>query len=100
MMNAIHARLAVLALTLGMAATAAAAPDFNGTWVLNNSKGKNLGMVAAVKETVVIRQTAEQFTVDFSSTFMGSTTKRQVSYDLGGKPVTRIGGRHASFFVG
>jgi len=91
MMNAIHARLAVLALMLGMAATAAAAPDFNGTWVLNNSKGKNLGMVAAVKETVVIRQTAEQFTVDFSSTFMGSTTKRQVSYDLGGKPVTNEG---------
>jgi hypothetical protein len=77
----------------GMAAVAIAQspPDFTGTWVLNNDKGKNLGMVAAVKETVVIRQTAEKLTADFTSTFMLNTTERQVNYDLGGTPVTNEG---------
>ena len=74
-----------LGLTLGLPALAA--PDFSGTWVLNNDKGENLGMVKAVKETVVIKQTADKVTLDFASTFMGSTTKRQVNFDVKGKGV-------------
>ncbi len=83
-------RLAVLGAGLALAALAAAgaSPDFSGTWVLNNQKGKNLGMVAAVKETAVIAQTAARLTIDFSSTFMEDTTQRQVSYDLSGQPVS------------
>ena len=33
-------------------AGAAGAPDFSGHWELNNAKGKNLGMMAAVQQTV------------------------------------------------
>lgn len=86
-MNAKTSRLLALCAALALSAVAQAAPDFSGTWVLNNKAGKNLGMVAAVKETVVITQTADKFTADFSSTFMGNTTERQVNYDLGGAPV-------------
>ena len=83
-------RLAVLGAGLALAALAAAgaSPDFSGTWVLNNQKGKNLGMVAAVKETAVIAQTAARLTIDFTATFMEDTTQRQVSYDLTGQPVS------------
>lgn len=86
-MNAKTSRLLMLGAALAMSAVAQAVPDFSGTWVLNNKAGKNLGMVAAVKETVVITQTADKFTADFSSTFMENTTERQVTYDLGGAPV-------------
>ena len=86
-------RFVSLGAALGMAMLAFAGPnpDFSGTWQLNNSKGKNLGMVAAVKETVVIKQAADKFTADISSTFMTDTTKRQVNYDLTGKPVPNEG---------
>jgi hypothetical protein len=79
------------ALLVVASAVSAAAPDFSGTWVLNNKKGKNLGMVSAVDETVVIRQTPAQFVADFSSTFMLSTSKRRVTYDLAGKSVQNEG---------
>lgn len=83
------ATVVTLLTALGMAATALAqaTPDFSGTWVLDNSRGKNLGMVAEVDETVVIGQTATKLTLDFTSTFMGDTSKRQVVYDLTGAPV-------------
>jgi hypothetical protein len=81
----------VVATLLGAAALAQSPPDFSGTWVLNTDKGENLGMVKAVDETVVIRQTPDKFTVDFSSTFMMKNTKRQVNYDLAGKSVPNEG---------
>ncbi len=86
-------RLLAVTVTLGLWAgiSAAAPPDFSGVWTLNAKKGENLGMVAAIKETVTIAQTADSLTLDFSSAFMGSTTLRQVRYDLGGKPVTNEG---------
>lgn len=83
--------LATLALGLSLAAQAAAPPNFNGTWELNTDKGKNLGMMKAVSDTVVIRQTPDKMTLDFASTFMMKTTKRQVVYDLTGKPVPNEG---------
>ena len=86
------AGLATVLAALGIAITALAqsSPDFSGTWVLNNSKGKNLGMVSAVKETVVITQTPGELTLDFTSTFMEDTSKRQVNYDLTGEPVQNV----------
>lgn len=86
-----RSRLVALCVGLLVSAFAQAAPDFSGTWVLNTDKGKNLGMVAAVKETAVITQAPAKLTIDFSSTFMANTTRRQVSYDLAGKPVQNEG---------
>ncbi len=78
--------LGTLALAVGTAAYAQNTPDLDGTWELNTEKGENLGMVAALKETLIVTQTAEQLTLDFSDTFQGNTTTRQVNYDLSGKP--------------
>lgn len=84
-------RLFALCAALALATVARAAPDFSGTWVLNTDKGKNLGMVSAIKETVVIRQTPEKLVADHSSTFMLKTETRTVTYDLAGKPVPNEG---------
>lgn len=88
-----HARFlpALAAFALAAAAIAQSAPNFSGTWVLNNTKGKNLGMVAAVQETIVATQAADKLTLDIAATFNGNTTKRQVSYDLKGAPVQNEG---------
>lgn len=88
-----HAPLLALLALLASTGLAVAAdpPGFAGTWVLNTDKGENLGMVAAVKETVKIAQTPEKMTIDFSSVFMGKTTLRTVTYDLTGKPVPNEG---------
>jgi hypothetical protein len=82
--------LAAVALA-GAPALAQSPPDFSGTWELNTDKGRNLGMVKAVDETLVITQTPTKLTADFSSTFMLKTTKRQVVYDLTGKIVPNEG---------
>lgn len=84
--------LALLLLVAGLApALAAGPPDFSGTWVLNTAKGKNLGMVAAVKESVTIAQTPEKMTLDYVTVFMGKATPRTTIYDLAGKPVRNEG---------
>jgi hypothetical protein len=93
-MNTKRSLLPALTLTLTLtlitmiAVAAPGTPDFTGTWQLNTDRGENLGMVAAIKEKLVITQTAEKMDMDFESRFMGSTTRRKVSYDLTGKPVT------------
>ncbi len=89
-----HLRHAGAVAALWAALTVAAVagnPDFSGTWQLNTDKGENLGMVKAVNETVTIRQTAGEIVLDFTSKFMLQTTKRQVRYDLAGKPVPNEG---------
>lgn len=82
---------ALAGLLLSLSALAAGPTDFSGTWVLNTDKGQNLGMVKAVDETIVVKQTAEKLVIDFTSKFMMNTTRRQVSYDLAGKPVPNEG---------
>jgi hypothetical protein len=86
LMRTLLIALGTLALAVGTAAYAQNTPDLDGTWELNTEKGENLGMVAALKETLVISQTTEQITVDFTDVFQGNTTTRQVSYDLSGEP--------------
>ena len=86
-MNKLRMALMLIALGLAIVTFAQDAADFAGTWELNTKKGENLGMVAALKETLVVTQSAEQLTVDFSDVFQGNTTTRQLSYDLSGKPV-------------
>lgn len=83
----IAAWLALVAVSAGVPA---AGVDFSGTWVLNADKGQNLGMVAAVQETIVVRQTQDALDVDFTDVFQGNTTTRQTSYDLNGEPVTNF----------
>ena len=66
---------------------AAAPADFSGTWVLNTDRGENLGMMKAVDETIVAKQTADQIVFDMTDKFAGVTTTRQLTYDLNGKPM-------------
>ena len=54
---------AVLVLTVAVlfAATFAfAATDFSGTWLLNVSKSKNIGMMSTMQITLKIKQTANE----------------------------------------
>ena len=62
---------ACLALAAFSAGVHAAGVDFSGTWVLNADKGQNLGMVAAVQETIVVTQTQDALDVDFTDVFQG-----------------------------
>jgi hypothetical protein len=86
-----HAFTALTGLLVFATALAAGSPNFSGTWVLNTTKGKNLGMVAAMQETVVIKQSPAQLTIDVATVFQGNTTNRTVTYDLSGKPVHNEG---------
>ena len=61
--------------------------DFRGTWVLNTDRGANLGMMKAVKETIVASQTADQATFEMTDVFAAMTTNRTVIYDLSGATV-------------
>jgi len=61
--------------------------DFRGTWVLNTDRGANLGMMKAVKETIVASQTADSVTFDMTDVFAGMNSERSVSYDLTGAAV-------------
>jgi hypothetical protein len=72
----------------GWLAFAAGAPDFTGTWLINPAKSQNLGMMAAVRQTITITQTGTEMTLAEASDFQGQKSERTVRYDLGGKPVT------------
>lgn len=89
-MNNLRMFLVLLALSVAGVSTAQEPSDFAGNWELNTKKGQNLGMVAAIKETVVVSQTAQRLTIDFTDVFQGKTTTRQVSYDLAGEPVVNF----------
>ena len=67
--------------------SAQAATDFSGTWVLNTKKGENLGMVAALKQTLIVTQTDAQLILDYTNVFQGSATPRKVTLDLSGAAV-------------
>jgi hypothetical protein len=61
--------------------------DFNGKWVLNTDRGENLGMMKAVKETIVATHTEDQIVFNMTDVFAGMTTTRTVTYDLNGAPM-------------
>lgn len=85
-MSKLRVFMALLMVSLTGIASAQDVADFSGTWVLDPKRGENLGMVAAVQETLVIVQTQDQMQLDFTDVFQGNTTTRQVTYDLSGKP--------------
>jgi hypothetical protein len=86
------ARLAPFALlALAGVAGAAGAPDFSGQWKLNAAKSTNLGMMAAVQQTVTITQTATELKLSEASDFQGQKSGRSLRYDLKGAPVMNEG---------
>ena len=76
-------RIAALVLCFALL-PAWALPDFSGTWVLDTGQGENLGMVAAIQETLTIEQTEATLTVRHVAVFQGQSSEREVRYDLGG----------------
>ena len=79
------ALLIVLLLALPQLVLAEAPIDFSGTWELNTDKGENLGMMKAVKETIVATQSDAQINFKMTDVFSGKTTERTIIYDLDGK---------------
>ncbi len=80
-------KIIVALLFICFSGSAQAATDLSGTWELNAKQGENLGMMAALKETLVVTQTAESVTFDFTDVFQGNESTRQVRLDLAGVAV-------------
>jgi hypothetical protein len=80
-----------LFLVMAMAASAQSLPNFSGRWVMNPAKGKNLGMMVALKDTLAISQTATELVIHDTSSFQGRDNTREVRYDLSGKAVSNEG---------
>jgi len=77
---------------LGVAALATAAePDFSGKWLLDTSRGENLGMMSALTQTVVITQSPEALVLREASDFQGQKSSRELRYDLTGAAVRNPG---------
>jgi hypothetical protein len=78
-----------------MAATAGlhgqSAPNFAGKWVLNAAKSKNLGMMAALEDTLTISQTPTELVIKDDSSFQGQHNSRELHYNLTGKTSTNEG---------
>jgi len=73
-------------------AQAADAPvDFTGTWKLDTTRGENLGMMAALQQTVVITQSQGALLLQEATDFQGQKSEREVRYDLSGAPVMNPG---------
>lgn len=68
-------------------ATAAAAPNFSGTWVFNASKSQNIGMMARAQITSMIKQTRQTLTVVDDTAMGGQKQSHETDYDLSGKQV-------------
>ena len=68
-----------------------AAPDFSGTWTLNVSKSKNIGMMSSMQITLKIKQTANELAVSELAKFNGQDQTRELHYDLSGKPAANSG---------
>jgi hypothetical protein len=77
--------LTIILLALAQVALAEVPVDFSGTWELNTDKGENLGMMKAVKESIVATQSDEQIVFAMTDVFAGITTNRSITYDLSGK---------------
>jgi hypothetical protein len=78
----------VLALAFAMRGETATHPSFSGTWELAPARSTHLGMMSAVKLTLVIVQTSNALAIKETSVFQGKASDRVVGYDLTGRPVT------------
>jgi hypothetical protein len=66
-------------------------PVFAGRWVLNTAKSKNLGMMAALEDTLTISQTPTELVIKDDSSFQGQRNSRELRYSLTGKATTNDG---------
>jgi DNA-binding PadR family transcriptional regulator len=80
-----------LSFLLAAVVSAQALPNFSGQWVLNTTKSKNLGMMAALDDTVTISQTPKELAIHDASSFQGRKNTRELRYDLTGKAVGNDG---------
>jgi len=83
----------VLLIVVGAAAAADAqrSPDFSGTWLLNASSSKNLGVMATMQITERVTQSPTEVVINEQSSFQGQDQARELHYDLSGKPATNEG---------
>jgi hypothetical protein len=81
----------VFAILLTCSVAGQARPDFSGTWVLNASRSQNLGMMAAMQETVTISQSPTRLTLTDRAHFQGQDSTREIHLDLAGNSVTNPG---------
>jgi hypothetical protein len=79
----------ILAATAGLHGQST--PDFAGKWVLNTAKSKNLGMMAALEDTLTISQTPTELAIKDDASFQGQQTSRELHYNLTGKATTNEG---------
>jgi PadR family transcriptional regulator PadR len=86
-----RAMIVSLSFVFVAALSAQSVPNFSGRWVLNTAKGKNLGMMTALKDTVTITQTAKELVIHDTSSFQGRDNTRELRYDLSGKAMPNDG---------
>ena len=86
------ARLFVTLAGLALAGVVhAAEPSFAGSWTFSPENSQNIGMMAAIKQTAKITQTAKELVVSESSVFQGQVTDRKYTLNLTGKKVPNEG---------
>ncbi|HZQ56282.1 MAG TPA: hypothetical protein VFB14_29100 [Bryobacteraceae bacterium] len=61
--------------------------NFVGKWELNTSRSKNIGMMAQMKLTATVEQTASELIIRNVSVFDGREQTSELKFDLTGKPV-------------
>ncbi len=83
--------IAVLLVSGLLGLSALAAPDFSGTWVMNVSKSRNLGMMSSMQITLKIEQTQSFLKVIETTKFYGKNQVRELHYDLTGKSTENSG---------
>lgn len=71
----------------GLTSAADAVPNFSGTWKFNAARGENLGMMAAIQQTITITQDAKKLVAKETSDMQGQKSSREVTYDLTGASV-------------
>jgi hypothetical protein len=89
-MTAARALVALVAIALAGVAHAAN-PSFAGTWTFNPAASQNVGMMAAIKQSIVITEGGNDLVMKETTDFNGQVSNREVRYDLSGKPVTNEG---------
>lgn len=77
--------IAVVALTAALPLFALT--NFSGTWELNVSKSKNIGMMGQMKLVATIHQTTDEILITNASTFNGKEGTGEIRLDLNGRSV-------------
>jgi hypothetical protein len=73
---------------ISVAAYAVSQTNFAGSWQLNTQKSRNVGMMAQMKMTQTIKQTAVLIDVTTRTNFQGGDDESKTHFDLSGKEVT------------